>query len=150
MQLNIKKLNKFCYEKVDDYFVFDEKIKKLKDQLETSNSRDINSSIQSKNKVNRSVENEVIKKIVIENKINEIILWRDIVEQVLNQCKKTSKYKYEYYIERFMNRKTDYIIQAEMLMSPNTQSNYKKELVLQISLLGISKNLIIVNDFIDE
>ena len=96
------------------------------------------------------MENEVIKKIVIENKINEIILWRDIVEQVLNQCKKTSKYKYEYYIERFMNRKTDYIIQAEMLMSPNTQSNYKKELVLQISLLGISKNLIIVNDFIDE
>ena len=83
MQLNIKKLNKFCYEKVNDYFVFDEKIKKLKDQLETSNSRDINSSIQSKNKVNRSVENEVIKKIVIENKINEIILWRDIVEQVL-------------------------------------------------------------------
>lgn len=151
MFLNMKKLYKLCSEKIRDYFVFDKQIKNLREQLEFEESnQDVNSFIKSKNKVNNKVENEVIKKIMIENKINQIILWKSIISDIIDGYKVTNKPKYDYIIEKFMNHKRDAEIGEELFMSPTTQYRYKTEIVYQVAIMAISKNLITLNEIVDE
>ena len=85
MFLNMKKLYKLCSDKMRDYFVFDNQIQNLKEQLEFDESnQDVNSFIKSKNKVSNKVENEVIKRIMIENKINQIMMWKCIISDIID------------------------------------------------------------------
>ena len=151
MFLNMKKLYKLCSEKIRDYFVFDKQIKNLKEQLEFEESnQDVNSFIKSKNKVSNKVENEVIKKIMIENKINQIVLWKGIIADIIDGYKATNKPKYNYIIEKFMNHKRDSEIGEELFMSPTTQYRYKTEIVYQVAIMAVSKNLITLNEIVDE
>lgn len=151
MFLNMKKLYKISAEMLRDYFVFDSQIKNLKEQIEFQTSdKDINSTIKSKNKVSNKVENEVIRKIMIENKINQIMIWKDVIFNVIEGYKKTYRPKYDYIIEKFMNRKNDKDIEDELFMSTTTQYRYKTEIVYQIAIIAISKNLIILSEVIDN
>lgn len=151
MFLNMKKLYKLCSDKMRDYFVFDNQIKNLKEQLEFQESnQDVNSFIKSKNKVSNKVENEVIKKIMIENKINQIIIWKSIIADIIEGYKKTYKPKYDYIIEKFMNHKKDKEIEEELFMSTTTQYRYKTEIVYQVAIMALSKNLITITEMLDD
>lgn len=151
MSVNLKKIHRFCANRVKDYFLFDNQIKNLKDQLEFQESnKDRNSFIKSKNKRSNIVENEVIRKIMIENKINEKILWKNIIENVLIGYRDTYRPKYDYIIEKFMNNKTDRVIEAELFMSPTTQYRYKAEILSIVAIIASSKNLIILSEFDDN
>lgn len=148
MFLNMKKLHQFCSCKIKDYFSFDKQIANLKEQLEfQENNRDVNSFIRSKNKTNRQVENQVIKKIMIENRINEKILWKSIIDEIFNGYRDTYRPKYDYVIEKYMNNKKDKVIEAELFMSTTTQYRYKAEILSHIAIIALSKNLIDLSDF---
>lgn len=148
MFLDMKKISKISCEKLQDFFVIDQQIENLKNQLEFeySNNKDVNSFIKSKNKRGNNVENTVIKRIMIENKINEKIMWKEIIEEILNGYKRTYKPKYDYIIEKFMNHKTDQAIGEDLFMSNNTQYRYKQEIAYHIALIALSKNLIILSE----
>lgn len=151
MFLNMKKLYKLCSYKMRDYFVFDNQIKNLKEQLEfEENHQDVNSFIKSKNRISNKVENEVIKKIMIQNKINQIMIWKDLISNIIEGYKETYKPKYDYIIEKFMNHKKDKEIEDELLMSTTTQYRYKTEIVYQVAILALSKNLITITEMLDE
>lgn len=151
MFLNMKKLYKLCSDKMRDYFVFDNQIKNLKEQLEFEESnQDVNSFIKSKKKVSNKVENEVIRKIMIENKINQIIIWKSIIADIIDGYKKTYKPKYDYIIEKFMNHKKDKEIEEELFMSTTTQYRYKTEIVYQVAIMALSKNLITITEVLDD
>ena len=85
MFVSIKKITTMGSRKLRDYFTFDKQIESLQEKLEKEEiEKDVNSFIKSKNKVSNAVENQVIRKIMLENKINELILWKGIIEDVIN------------------------------------------------------------------
>ena len=121
MFVSIKKMTTLGSRKLKDYFAFDKQMENLKEKLEQEETgKDVNSFIKSKNKISSTVENKVIRKIMLENKINELILWKGIVEEVINGYKKFQEHK------------------------------YKVEIAYQISIIALSKNLITIDDIIDE
>jgi hypothetical protein len=147
----MKKVNRLCSEKIQDYFVFESQMQNLKEQLEyEEKNQDVNSFIKSKNRISNKVENEVIKKIMIENKINQTIIWHSIIGDILERYKKTYKPKYNYIIEKFMNHKKDDEIGEKLYMSTTTQYRYKAEIVCQVAIIGLSKHLISINELLDE
>lgn len=147
MFLDMKKIIKISCEKLQDFFVIDQQIENLKSQLEfEENSKDVNSFIKSKNKRNNTVENAVIKRIMIENKINEKFMWKEIISNILEGYKKYYKPKYDYIIEKFMNHKTDLDIAQELFMANNTQYRYKQEIAYHIAIIAVSKNLILISE----
>ena len=147
MFLDMKKIIKLSCEKLQDFFVIDQQIENLKSQLEfEENSKDVNSFIKSKNKRNNTVENAVIKRIMIENKINEKFMWKEIIGNILEGYKKCYKPKYDYIIEKFMNHKTDLDIAQELFMANNTQYRYKQEIAYHIAIIAVSKNLILISE----
>ena len=88
MFVSIKKITTMGSRKLRDYFTFDKQIESLQEKLEKEEiGKDVNSFIKSKNKVSNAVENQVIRKIMLENKINELILWKGIIEDVINGYK---------------------------------------------------------------
>ena len=95
MFVSIKKITTMGSRKLRDYFTFDKQIESLQEKLEKEEiGKDVNSFIKSKNKVSNAVENQVIRKIMLENKINELILWKGIIEDVINGYKKFQEHKY--------------------------------------------------------
>lgn len=151
MFVSIKKMTTLGSRKLKDYFAFDKQMENLKEKLEQEETgKDVNSFIKSKNKISSTVENKVIRKIMLENKINELILWKGIVEEVINGYKKFQEHKYKYIIQKFMYSKTDDEVSKILYMSTATQYKYKVEIAYQISIIALSKNLITIDDIIDE
>ena len=147
MFLDMKKISKISCEKLQDFFVIDKQIENLENQLKfEDNNKDVNSFIKSKNKRGNPVENSVIKRIMIENKINEKIIWKELIGDIIDGYKNTYKPKYDYIIEKFMNHKTDQDIAQELFMANNTQYRYKQEIAYHIGLVAVSKNLIIISE----
>ena len=146
MFLDVKKISKVSCEKLQDFFVIDQQIENLKNQLEFEESnKDVNSFIKSTSERGNTVENKVIKRIMIENKINEKLLWKEIIRDILDGYKKTYKPKYDYIIEKFMNHKTDQDIAQDLFMA-NTQYRYKQEIAYHIGIIAVSKNLILISE----
>ena len=67
----IKKVKKIIRKKLYEYPIYDRLINELELEKDTTEGRDINSSIRSKNKISRTTEGQVIKNISIDVKINE-------------------------------------------------------------------------------
>ena len=151
MFVSIKKITTMGSRKLRDYFTFDKQIESLQEKLEKEEiGKDVNSFIKSKNKVSNAVENQVIRKIMLENKINELILCKGIIEDVINGYKKFQEHKYKYIIEKFMYCKTDDEVSKSLYMSTATQYKYKVEIAYQISIIALSKNLITIDEIVDE
>ena len=74
-----KKVKKIIRKKLYEYPIYDRLINELELEKDTTESRDINSSIRSKNKISRATEGQVIKNISIDGKINTNIetIWSD-------------------------------------------------------------------------
>ena len=83
---------------------------------------------------------------MIENKINEKLIWKEIIGDILDGYKKTYKPKYDYIIEKFMNHKTDQDIAQDLFMANNTQYRYKQEIAYHIGIMAVSKNLILISE----
>ena len=70
-KLVTKKVKKIIRKKLYEYPIYERIINELELEKDTTEGGDINSSIRSKNKINRKVESQVIKNISIDNKIKE-------------------------------------------------------------------------------
>lgn len=90
--MRFRKIYNFVMEYfIKGYGLINENIKKLEEQKEEGKSGDINSYIRSINKINRSVENEVIKNITIEDNINTLLKWKNIIDSVVEEISKDKK-----------------------------------------------------------
>lgn len=150
MFVDMRKVSRIVCGRLQDYFSFDKQIAELKKQLEfKEDTKDINSTIKSKNKISNVVESEVIRRIMIENRINEKILWKSIIDDVIKGYEKIHKGKHDYIIEKFMNHKRDSDIENELFMASNSQYRYKIEIVCHIIMIALSKDLISISDIIE-
>ena len=88
-----KKVKKIIRKKLYEYPIYDRLINELELEKDTTEGRDINSSIRSKNKISRTTEGQVIKNISIDSKINEYKKWKELIDNVLQDFRKCDKTK---------------------------------------------------------
>ena len=98
--MRYKKLYSIVIENfINGYGLITESVKGLEEKKEEGVSRDINFYLRSKNKVNRSVENIVIKNILIDDNIYTLLKWKDIIDMVFEEFKKEFIDIYNTYIK---------------------------------------------------
>ena len=140
-----KKVKKIIRKKLYEYPIYDRLINELELEKDTTESRDINSSIRSKNKISRATEGQVIKNISIDGKINEYKKWKELIDNVLQDFKKCDKTKLKIVEYKFFGNIPEDIIADELYVSKSTVRSYLKDIYFEIGILATLNNLISKN-----
>ena len=137
-----KKVKKIVRKKLYEYPIYDRLINELELEKDTIEGRDINSSIRSKNKINRGIESQVIKNISIDNKIKEYKQWKELIDIVLQEFRKCDKTKLKVIEYKFFGNIPEDIIADELYVSKTTVRTYINDIYFEIGLLASFNNLI--------
>ena len=114
-------------------------------EKDTTEGGDINSSIRSKNKINRAVESQVIKNINIDSKIKEYKNWKELIDNVLQELRKCDKTKLKVIEYKFFGNIPEDIIADELYVSKTTVRTYINDIYFEIGILATLEGLIIKN-----
>ena len=142
-----KKLKKIIRKKLYEYPIYDRLINELELEKDTTEGRDINSSIRSKNKISRTTEGQAIKNISIDSKINEYKKWKELIDNVLQDFRKCDKTKLKIVEYKFFGNIPEDIIADELYVSKSTVRRYMKDIYFEIGILATLNNLISKNIF---
>ena len=137
-----KKVKKIIRKKLYEYPIYDRLINELELEKDTTEGRDINSSIRSKNKISRATEGQVIKNISIDSKINEYKKWKELIDNVLQDFRKCDKTKLKIVEYKFFSNIPEDIIADELYVSKSTVRSYLKDIYFEIGILATFNNLI--------
>lgn len=140
-----KKVKKIIRKKLYEYPIYDRLINELELEKDTTEGRDINSSIRSKNKISRTTEGQVIKNISIDSKINEYKKWKELIDNVLQDFRKCDKTKLKIVEYKFFGNIPEDIIADELYVSKSTVRSYLKDIYFEIGILATLNNLISKN-----
>lgn len=142
-----KKVKKIIRKNLYEYPIYDRLINELELEKDTTEGRDINSSIRSKNKINRAVESQVIKNINIDGKINEYKKWKELIDSVLQELRKSDKTKLKVIEYKFFGNVPEDIIADELYVSKTTVRTYINDIYFEIGIVATFNNLITKNIF---
>ena len=137
-----KKVKKIIRKKLYEYPIYDRLINELELEKDTTEGRDINSSIRSKNKINRGIESQVIKNISIDNKIKEYKQWKELIDNVLQEFRKCDKTKLKVIEYKFFGNIHEDIIADELYVSKTTVRTYINDIYFEIGILATLEGLI--------
>lgn len=137
-----KKVKKIIRKKLYEYPIYDRLINELELEKDTTEGRDINSSIKSKNKISRATEGQVIKNISIDSKINEYKKWKELIDNVLQDFRKCDKTKLKIVEYKFFGNIPEDIIAYELYVSKSTVRSYLKDIYFEVGILAILNGLI--------
>lgn len=137
-----KKIKKIIRKKLYEYPIYDRLINELELEKDSLEGMDINSSIKSKNKISRKTENQIIKNISIDNKINEYRRWKEIIDNVLQELRKSDKTKLKVIEYKFFGNIPEDIIAEELYISRTTVRTYIHDIYFEIGIIAVFENLI--------
>ena len=140
-----KKVKKIIRKKLYEYPIYDRLINELELEKDTTKGRDINSSIRSKNKISRTTEGQVIKNISIDSKINEYKKWKELIDNVLQDFRKSDKTKLKIVEYKFFGNIPEDIIADELYVSKSTVRSYLQDIYFEVGILATLNNLISKN-----
>lgn len=139
--MRIKEIMNYVKIKVSEYPKIDSIIEGLELNKEIENNRDINSYIQSKNKINRTVEVQAIKNVNIDKKIKEYKKWKEIIKKELEELKETDNEVYKIVVFKFTGYSFEKI-KDELYLGERTVVNLYNDFIVEISLLAIKNGII--------
>ena len=116
---------------INGYGLIAENVRGLEERKEEGSFKDINSFIKSKNKVNRGVESIVIKNIIIDDNINTLLKWKEIIDNVFIEFKKEDKEKGE-------------------ILNYKLFTNFSEETISELCDVGVKKVNKTIRDFVTE
>ena len=137
-----KKVKKIIRKKLYEYPIYDRLINELELEKDTISGGDINSSIKSKNKINSATEEQVIKNISIDSKINEYKEWKELIDNVLQDFRKSDKTKLKIIEYKFFGNIPEDIIADELYISKSTVRTYISDIYFEIGIHATLKGLI--------
>lgn len=140
-----KKVKKIIRKKLYEYPIYDRLINELELEKDTTEGRDINSSIRIKNKISRTTEGQAIKNISIDSKINEYKKWKELIDNVLQDFRKCDKVKLKIVEYKFFGNIPEDIIADELYVSKSTVRSYLQDIYFEIGILATLNNLISKN-----
>ena len=85
--MKVKEILSYVKVKVSEYPKMDSIIEGLELSKETEKSKDINSFIRSKNKVSKNTEEQVVRNINIDKKIDEYKKWQNLIKNELEELR---------------------------------------------------------------
>lgn len=126
------------------YPFIDREIEELKKDIEynTSHSKDVNSNIKPKNKVSKTVENQVVAKLHIEEKIEKYKKWQSIIDKVMNYYRATDSNQYTYLKLKYFKKFSVSRIEIETTFGISLQYKYRQNIVDYIALFAIKEKLL--------
>lgn len=139
--MRIKRILNFVKVKVSEYPRIDSIVESLEEQKETSNNRDINSFIRSKNRINRNIEFQAMKNIDIDNKIEEYRKWQSIIKEELKLIENTDNETFKI-IESRLSGATFEKIQEELYLGHRTVMGLYNNFIMEVTLLALKNDLI--------
>ena len=139
--MKIKEIMSYVKVKISEYPKIDSIIEGLELNKEIENNRDINSYIQSKNKISRSVEVQAIKNVNIDKKIEEYKKWKEIIKKELEELKETDNEVYKIVVFKFTGYSFEKI-KDELYLGERTVVNLYNDFIVEISLLAIKNGII--------
>lgn len=139
--MKIKEIMSYVKVKISEYPKIDSIIEGLELNKEIENNRDINSYIQSKNKISRSVEVQAIKNVNIDKKIEEYKKWKEIIKKELEELKETDNEVYKIVVFKFTGYSFEKI-KDELYLGERTVVNLYNDFITEISLLAIKNGII--------
>lgn len=144
--MSINRMKKFIRKKLYEYPLYDRLIIELEQNKETATSKDINSFIQSKNKISNSVESKVIKNIACDQKINEYKKWQKLIDNILQEFRKNDKIKLKIVEYKFFGNIPEDIIAEELYISKSTVRSYLKDIYFEVGIMATLEGLINKNN----
>lgn len=140
--MSINRIKKFIRKKLYEYPLYDRLIIELEQDKEIETSKDINSFIQSKNKISNSVESKVIKNIACDQKINEYKKWQKLIDNILQEFRKNDKIKLKIVEYKFFGNIPEDIIAEELYISKSTVRSYLKDIYFEVGIMATLEGLI--------
>ena len=137
-----KKVKKIIRKKLYEYPIYERIINELELEKDTTEGEDINSSIRSKNKINRKVESQVIKNMSIDNKIKEYEEWKKLIDNILQELRKYDKKKLKVVEYKFFGNIPEDVIADELYVSKTTVRTYINDIYFEVGILATFNNLI--------
>ena len=135
-------LDRQVRKKLYEYPIYERIINELELEKDTIEGGDINSSIRSKNKINRKVESQVIKNMSIDNKIKEYQEWKKLIDNILQELRKNDKTKLKVVEYKFFGNIPEDVIADELYVSKTTVRTYINDIFFEIGILATYNNLI--------
>jgi len=139
--MRVKKILSSVREKINEYPKIDSIIEGLELSKNTENSKDVNSFIKSKNKINRAVELQAIKNINIDQKIDEYKKWQKLIKQELDDLKANDIIIYKLVMFRFTGYSFEKI-KDELLLGERTVTRLYNDFVIEIAILAVKNGII--------
>ena len=137
-----KKVKKIIRKKLYEYPIYERIINELELEKDTTEGEDINSSIRSKNKINRKVESQVIKNMSIDNKIKEYQEWKKLIYIILQELRKYDKTKLKVVEYKFFGNIPEDVIADELYVSKTTVRTYINDIYFEVGIQATFNNLI--------
>ena len=137
-----KKVKKIIRKKLYEYPIYERIINELELEKDTTEGGDINSSIRSKNKINRKVETQVIKNMSIDNKIKEYQEWKKLIDNILQELRKNDKTKLKVVEYKFFGNIPEDVIADELYVSKTIVRTYINDIYFEVGILATFNNLI--------
>jgi glutamate mutase epsilon subunit len=128
------------------YPYIDKEIFELEQEIEymttINNNKDINSHIQSKNKINRTMENQVLNKITLEEKIEKYKQWKAVIETVIDIYRRSEPDKYNYLKLKYLKRYSVNRISIETTFCNSFQNRIRQDIVDYVALFAVQAKLL--------
>lgn len=139
--MRVKEILNYIKEKVSEYPKMDSIIEGLELRKETEKSKDINSFIRSKNKVNKNTEEQVLRNINIDKKIDEYKKWQNLIKNELKELRIKDNDLYKIVIFKITGYSFEKI-KSELYLGERTVINLYNNFIIQILLLAVKDGLI--------
>lgn len=143
--MKINRVKRIVRKNLRDYSNYEKIIENLKNSKEIARGKDINSSIQSKNKVSNSVEVQAIRNINIDLKIEEIKKWKEIFDLVFEEAKEECSDKEKALEYKYKNNMSLSAILNILNIPPSTLRNWLAEFVLECAIYAVDKEIVNIN-----
>lgn len=140
--MNYSRVVKIVKNELREYPLFSKQIEELELSKLQGVESDINSSIKSKNSISSVTENEAIKNIAIDTKIESILKWKLIIDYVFKVIKSKDEFKYDVLAYKYIAHLTEHDIENKLHIARNSIRKYIDEFIIEISYLAIDEGLI--------
>lgn len=129
------------------YLWIDKRMEQIKEKY-SKKEIDINSWIRSKGRVSKGVEITAINNIQMEEELNNLIKWHNIIKNAICvYTKNDEQEKLNYIQHKYFEKCSTARIEIEMAISRPTQSRIRTDIVYYIAILAIKEKLLELEDF---
>ena len=143
----VKKVRKIVNEKLSEYPIMENQIKELKSQLGSAPiCKDVNSFIKSKGKTSNLTEGIAIHDIEIEERIEEYIKWKKLIDSIYDDFKKNDKIKAKILEYKYFANYSEDRVKDCLYLSKGALRNSIDYIQYEVGIRATYKGLIKITD----